>query len=576
MNLIHITKRLVLGIFFSILGSFLGLIMPLVLRQFINLKSFNFSSIPKSLIIFGISLILLDMITSTLSTYLISSSGDIQVKNIRLTLQKKTLLLPQSYFDKELSGNLTSRLINDIGILRSFVTETIPSTITGIITILGTIIITFILDWKLTILMILVFPLDGLISIPLGKINEKIANQSQESLGNLTGNTSESLQNIKTIKLSNAEEYVYNKIQRAINSLFTLSLKTDKIIALTGPLQSMVSLLLILIVVLYGTLRVKNGALSTGTLAAFMIYFFQIIGPINEVAMFYTDAKQVKGATQKIQEIMSSPIEENISLPKREVSNNTFKLVLKNVDFSYNKKKILEDINLSVCSKQKIALVGATGAGKSTIVNIITRLYPINSGKILLNNLSATDFGLKQWRSFFSVVSQENTILSGTIRDNLILGLATIPNDNQLWQALEIAELASTVNKLPQKLDSFVGEQGIALSGGQRQRLQIARAYLRNFKFLILDEATSSLDSDTEKKISDSLDKIIYEKNCGLITIAHRLSTIKNSDMIYFIKDGHIIKSGNHSELMRTVPDYARYVKEQEILEDNSYARQTN
>ena len=550
--------------------------MPLVLRQFINLKSFNFSSIPKSLIIFGISLILLDMITSTLSTYLISSSGDIQVKNIRLTLQKKTLLLPQSYFDKELSGNLTSRLINDIGILRSFVTETIPSTITGIITILGTIIITFILDWKLTILMILVFPLDGLISIPLGKINEKIANQSQESLGNLTGNTSESLQNIKTIKLSNAEEYVYNKIQRAINSLFTLSLKTDKIIALTGPLQSMVSLLLILIVVLYGTLRVKNGALSTGTLAAFMIYFFQIIGPINEVAMFYTDAKQVKGATQKIQEIMSSPIEENISLPIREVSNNTFKLVLKNVDFSYNTKKILEDINLSVCSKQKIALVGATGAGKSTIVNIITRLYPINSGKILLNNLSATDFGLKQWRSFFSVVSQENTILSGTIRDNLILGLATIPNDNQLWQALEIAELASTVNKLPQKLDSFVGEQGIALSGGQRQRLQIARAYLRNFKFLILDEATSSLDSDTEKKISDSLDKIIYEKNCGLITIAHRLSTIKNSDMIYFIKDGHIIKSGNHSELMRTVPDYARYVKEQEILEDNSYARQTN
>ena len=424
--------------------------------------------------------------------------------------------------------------------------------------------------------MILVFPLDGLISIPLGKINEKIANQSQESLGNLTGNTSESLQNIKTIKLSNAEEYVYNKIQRAINSLFTLSLKTDKIIALTGPLQSMVSLLLILIVVLYGTLRVKNGALSTGTLAAFMIYFFQIIGPINEVAMFYTDAKQVKGATQKIQEIMSSPIEENISLPIREVSNNTFKLVLKNVDFSYNTKKILEDINLSVCSKQKIALVGATGAGKSTIVNIITRLYPINSGKILLNNLSATDFGLKQWRSFFSVVSQENTILSGTIRDNLILGLATIPNDNQLWQALEIAELASTVNKLPQKLDSFVGEQGIALSGGQRQRLQIARAYLRNFKFLILDEATSSLDSDTEKKISDSLDKIIYEKNCGLITIAHRLSTIKNSDMIYFIKDGHIIKSGNHSELMRTVPDYARYVKEQEILEDNSYARQTN
>lgn len=229
MKLLHITPRLILGIILSTLSSLLGLIIPLIVRQFINLKNFQFSNISKRLLILGSIIVLLDTIIGTLSGYLISSEGDIQVKKIRLTLQDKVFTLPQSYFDNQISGNLTSRIINDVGILRSFLTETLPSTVTGLITIIGSIFTMLILDWKLTILMILIFPADAIVTIPLGHINEKIANDAQNSLGNLTGITSESLKNIRAVKLNNAEKPTLYKIHTAINSLFSLSIKTDRI-----------------------------------------------------------------------------------------------------------------------------------------------------------------------------------------------------------------------------------------------------------------------------------------------------------------------------------------------------------
>lgn len=568
MKLIRITPRLIFGILLSIISSLLGLIIPLIVRRFINLKHFSFSSIPQKLLILGGIIILVDTLASTFSGYLISSEGDRQVKQIRLTLQKKIFTLPQSYFDQQISGNLTSRIINDVGILRSFLTTTIPSTVTGLITIVGAVVTMMALDWKLTVLMVLMFPADAIITIPLGHINERIAEQAQGSLGELTGVTSESLKNIRTVKLNNAEKPILSRISASIAKLFNLSIKTDRIAAATGPLQSMISLILVLIVVLYGASRVKSGDLSTGTLGAFMMYFFQIITPVNDVAMFYTDQRQMVGATKKIKEIMTESPEELEKLPQQKADYNTYELVLKDVSFSYDEEPVLENINLQVQTGEKIALVGSTGAGKSTLINLITRLYPINSGEILLNNLSAYDFNLKQWRSFFSVVAQENTILSGTVRENLTLGLSKKISDEDLWHALSVAKLDKIVSDLPDKLDSTVGEQGTRLSGGQRQRLQIARAYLRDCKFLILDEATSSLDSDTEKNITEGLDKLVDLKNCGMITIAHRLSTIANSDTIYFLKDKHIVAHGTHSELLEEVPEYRRYVREQQLKEE--------
>lgn len=568
MKLLKITPKLVLGILLSIIASLFGLVIPLIVRQFINLKNFTWTGFSKKLILVGIIVIVANLLISTLSDYLISSEGDRQVRSIRLRLQHKMFSLPQTYFDQQISGDLTSRIINDVGVLRSFLTETIPSTVTGVITIVGIISATFVLDWKLTVLMLFVFPLDAMVTIPLGRINGKIANQMQASLGQLTGITSESIKNIKTLKLNQAEKSFVEKITNAINKLFRLSLKTDRIAAVVGPLQSMLSFVLILIIILYGALRVKSGTLSTGTLGAFMMYFFQIISPINDVAMFYSDKKQMEGATKKIREIMNETPEETKVKIIQEVINKNNVLQIKNGFFAYQDKKVLKNINLEVRSGEKIALVGATGSGKSTIVKLLTRLYNLSAGEILLNDQDANAFSLKQWRSFFSVVSQDNSVLTGSIRDNLIIGLQNLVNDSELWQALEIAKLDDFVRQLPQGLDTVIGEQGSQLSGGQRQRLQIARAYLRKFKFLILDEATSSLDSDTEKQIMETLDKVTYEANCGIIAIAHRLSTISNSDRIYFLKNQRIIASGSHDYLYKNIKEYRRYVQEQQLKEE--------
>lgn len=567
MKLLKITPRIILGILLGIVSSLLGLVVPLLVRQFINLKTLAWTNSSKQIFFVALLIIIVNLVVNTLSDYLISSEGDRQVKNIRLLLQEKIFTLPQNYFDKEVSGSLTSRVINDVGILRSFLTATIPTTVTGIITIVGIIITTFVLDLKLTLLMLLVFPIDAMVMIPLGHISEKIANQMQNSLGSLTGVTSESIKNIKTIKLNNAETTFLDKVSCNIQNLFKLSLKTDRIAAAVSPIQSMLSFVLIMGIILYGTLRVKSGTLSTGTLGAFMMYFFQIISPVNEVAMFYSDKKQMEGATRKIREIINEPSEELDKKASPVIFSHDNLLQIKNGSFAYQDRIILKDINLKIQSGEKVALVGATGAGKSTIVNLLTRLYPLTSGSLVLNNQDANNVDLKQWRSIFSVVLQENSVLTGSIRDNLLIGVENNVTDDDMWQALDVAELGDFVRQFPDGLDTVIGEQGRKLSGGQRQRLQIARAYLRKFKFLVLDEVTSNLDSDTESKIMQSLDNVAKQKNCGVIAIAHRLSTIVNSDRIYFLKDGQIIASGTHNNLYQKLPEYRHYVDKQELKE---------
>ena len=550
MKLLKITPRLLWGILLSMIASLLNLYLPLLVRHFINLKQFAWSGLSKKVLLLGGLILIGNLLVSSLSDYLISSEGDRQVRQLRLRLQKQVLRLPQKYFDQQISGNLTSRIINDVNVLRSFLTETIPAVVTCSLTILGTMLITFSLDWKLTLLMLLVFPIDGLVTVPLGKISEVIADQTQSSLAALTGVTSESIKQIKTVKLNKAEEDVFAKNAREINKLYRLSLKGDRIAAMIGPLQSMLSFCLIMAVVLYGTLRVKSGSLSTGTLGAFMMYFFQIIGPINNVALFYSDRKQMLGATRKISEIINETAEETAGKEQLAVAPGSSLLRLDQVSFAYQDLPVLEKVDLEARSGEKIALVGATGAGKTTLANVITRLYPVAAGRISLNGQASTDFSLEQWRGFFSVVLQENTIISGSIRDNLTLGLNRKVTDQELWDALALVRLEEYAKKLPKGLDSLLGESGKQLSGGQRQRMQIARACLRDFKFLLLDEATSNLDADTEKIIMTALDRLKRTKDCGQITIAHRLATIANSDQIYFITNKTVVASGSPEELL--------------------------
>lgn len=564
--LFKVTGLFLIGILLGIFGNLINLLIPLQIRQTIDLKKLLGNSTNLKLIFGIVALLILSSIIDSISGFIISREGDKQITSVRLQLQNHLLKLPLSFFNNNMSGQLASRVINDATIVKNFISQSVPSFVNSVITLVGTLGIMLFLDWKMTCLIFVIFPLFALIAIPIGKISEKISKDYQGRLGDLNAITTESFQNIRSVKLNVAEKSIFKNFQSILMKLYKLSIKADVITAVLSPFQVLLAYGLILALILYGGVRVSTGSLTIGTLVSILIYFFQLLPALETSANFYNSYKQVKGSVNKINEISKLPVEQSIN--EKNISNDKKinKLILKNINFSYNQKVVLQNICMEFPQNSKTAIVGPSGAGKTTIVNIITRLYPLNSGEMLLDNINSSDYNLKSWRSLFSVVTQENSIMSGTIKDNLIFGLQRHVSDTELKHCLKLANLWRDVSNLPNKMYTLVGENGVNLSGGQRQRLQIARAYLKNAQFIIFDEATSNLDADSEKLVTNSMNLLSKEKT--LIVIAHRLSTIVDSDCIYFLDKNHIQANGTHSELLKNLPSYRKFVNEQMLTKE--------
>lgn len=557
--LFKITVPFLIGILFGIASNIINLVIPLKIKQTIDLKKLLSNSNNFRLIIIIIILLFASSIISSLSDFLISREGDKEITNIRLKIQKHLLNLPLSFFNKNLSGELASRVINDSTVVKNFMAQSVPSFVNNTITLLGTIGILLFLDWKMTCLILMIFPLFSLIAIPIGKVSKKISADYQSELSKLNGVTSESFQNIRSVKLNVAEKNIFKKFTNNLLKLYRLAVKADMINAVVSPFQMLLSYGLVLALILYGGIRVSGGSLSLGTLVSILIYFFQLLPALQSLSGFYNSYKQAIGSMEKITTMINLPIEN--STGKEKILNKEQNLVLKNVSFSYDDRIILGNINMKFPEKSKTAIVGPSGAGKTTLINVITKLYPLDSGEILLGRNNSNNYSLSEWRSLFSVVTQENSIMSGTIKDNLLFGLQRNVTDLEIERCLELANLWDDIRKLPKTIYTLVGENGLKLSGGQRQRLQIARSYLRNAQFIIFDEATSNLDADSEKLVTTSMNQLAKEKT--LIVIAHRLSTITDSDCIYFIDKNQIQARGTHVELIKSLPSYRKFVNEQ-------------
>lgn len=557
--LFKITVPFLIGILFGIASNIINLVIPLKIKQTIDLKKLLSNSNNFRLIIIIIILLFASSIISSLSDFLISREGDKEITNIRLKIQKHLLNLPLSFFNKNLSGELASRVINDSTVVKNFMAQSVPSFVNNTITLLGTIGILLFLDWKMTCLILMIFPLFSLIAIPIGKVSKKISSDYQSELSKLNGVTSESFQNIRSVKLNVAEKNIFKKFTNNLLKLYRLAVKADMINAVVSPFQMLLSYGLVLALILYGGIRVSGGSLSLGTLVSILIYFFQLLPALQSLSGFYNSYKQAIGSMEKITTMINLPIEN--STGKEKILNKEQNLVLKNVSFSYDDRIILGNINMKFPEKSKTAIVGPSGAGKTTLINVVTKLYPLDSGEILLGRNNSNNYSLSEWRSLFSVVTQENSIMSGTIKDNLLFGLQRNVTDLEIERCLELANLWDDIRKLPKTIYTLVGENGLKLSGGQRQRLQIARSYLRNAQFIIFDEATSNLDADSEKLVTTSMNQLAKEKT--LIVIAHRLSTITDSDCIYFIDKNQIQARGTHAELIKSLPSYRKFVNEQ-------------
>lgn len=556
--------RMAFAVGFSVLSTIVGLVIPLLTKGFIDdftMESFKWIYVVGLFVIF-----LVQAVASGLSIYLLNYVGQHIVASLRTRVWDKHIKLPVSFYDQTKTGEMISRIINDTSIVKNLITEHVTNFFTGLISIIGSIIILLYLDWKMTMVMLIAVPLAIGIILPLGRKMYKISRSLQDETATFTSTISQTLSEIRLVKASNAEEREFNKGKTGITHLFEYGVKEARIQAIIGPLMTLVMMAMLVIVLGYGGFRVSSGALTAGDLVAFILYLFQIVVPLSRFTNFFTQLQKAVGATERIVAILSRK-EEPLQSGKR-LGEEMHSIVLDHVQFSYNQDEpVLKDVSFTVKPNAVTAVVGPSGSGKTTLFSLLERFYAPTGGAIIVNDLSIESFSLEEWRSKIGYVSQESPIIAGTIRDNIVYGLDEIPPEEEIHQAARMAYADEFIQAFPSGYETEVGERGIKLSGGQRQRIGIARALIRNPQILLLDEATSSLDSKAEMVVQKALDNLMKDRTT--IVIAHRLSTVVNADQIVFLDQGNVTGVGDHTELYDTHQTYKQFADQQLKMKQN-------
>lgn len=551
---------LAIGLIGSLVTTLVGLTIPLLTREMVD--GFSLESLNTMLIVIIIIVFILQAVTDGISMYALAYVGQKIVARLRERMWFKLLRLPVRYFDKNTSGETVSRVVNDTGIVKDLISQHFPQFISGIITIIGAVIILFIMDWKMTLLMLIAVPITVLFMIPLGSRMSKISRGLQDETARFTGNVQQTLSEIRLMKASNAERTEETKGITGIDKLFSYGLREGRIFALIAPLMYLVVMVVIVVIIGYGGIRVADGTMTTGSLVAFLLYLFQIIFPITTFTMFFTQLQKSKGATERIIDILKIDVEAGQEGIEMDISNQA--VHVNNVSFSYSEEEpVLKQISFDVEPGMMVAFAGPSGGGKTTMFGLLERFYEPSSGEIFIGETPIIELSMNSWRSQIGYVSQDSPMMVGTIRENLCYGLEDREDitDDRLWEVAKMAYADQFIKEFPKGLDTEVGERGVKLSGGQRQRIAIARAFLRDPKILMMDEATASLDSQSEGIVQQALARLMEGRTT--FVIAHRLSTIVNANKIIFIEAGQITGIGTHQELVQSHDLYREFAEQQ-------------
>ncbi|MCD1026763.1 ABC transporter ATP-binding protein [Staphylococcus aureus] len=555
---------IVAAITISSLGSLSGLLVPLFTGRIVD--KFSVSHINWNLIALFGGIFVINALLSGLGLYLLSKIGEKIIYAIRSVLWEHIIQLKMPFFDKNESGQLMSRLTDDTKVINEFISLKLPNLLPSIVTLVGSLIMLFILDWKMTLLTFITIPIFVLIMIPLGRIMQKISTSTQSEIANFSGLLGRVLTEMRLVKISNTERLELDNAHKNLNEIYKLGLKQAKIAAVVQPISGIVMLLTIAIILGFGALEIATGAITAGTLIAMIFYVIQLSMPLINLSTLVTDYKKAVGASSRIYEIMQEPIEPTEALEDSEnVLIDDGVLSFEHVDFKYDVKKILDGVSFQIPQGQVSAFVGPSGSGKSTIFNLIERMYEIESGDIKYGLESVYDIPLSKWRRKIGYVMQSNSMMSGTIRDNILYGINRHVSDEELINYAKLANCHDFIMQFDEGYDTLVGERGLKLSGGQRQRIDIARSFVKNPDILLLDEATANLDSESELKIQEALETLMEGRTT--IVIAHRLSTIKKAGQIIFLDKGQVTGKGTHSELMASHAKYKNFVVSQKLTD---------
>ncbi|MCC4723401.1 ABC transporter ATP-binding protein [Salinicoccus sp. RF5] len=541
------------GIILTLVGTIGSLIVPLLTQSFID--GYSPEVFSTGLIALIIMVFVLSAVLDGIAYYILAKIGQTIILKLRENVWDKFLRLPIGYFDQTKSGESVSRVVNDTAIIKDLITRHFPQLISGIVSVIGAVVILFILDWRMSLIMFIAVPVSIVIILPLGRRMSRISRALQDETAAFTGLIQETLSEMRLVKSFNGEAFERQKGRQGIRTLYGYGMKEAAINAFLSPIMSTVMMFVIILIIAYGGLRVSEGTLTIGTMVAFLLYLFQIIMPMTMFAMFFTEYNKALGATERLILILGKEEEQGGATAFDQPLDFNV-LEFEDVSFGYDpENKVLHHVDFTARNSEKVAFVGPSGSGKSTIFALIERYYDIDAGRIMVDGIDIRDIPLSLLRRHIGYVAQESAIISGTIRDNITYGLTS---DEYTEADVELAVRRSYshefIGALEEGLDTEVGERGIKLSGGQRQRIGIARAFLKNPKLLMLDEATASLDSRSERFVQEALDDLMEGRT--VLVIAHRLSTVINSDRIFFLDNGHITGEGTHQELMA---DHAMY-----------------
>ncbi|SFL61922.1 lipid A export permease/ATP-binding protein MsbA [Pelosinus propionicus] len=541
--------RMVVAVFCIILAASATLYVPWILREVIDevLTTKNMTML--NTIAIGIVIVyFLRGIFFFGQTYLMSYIGQKVIIDIREEIYRHMQRLSLSYFEKRQTGKIMSYITNDVAAVQGALVDSMIELVTEGMTLIGSLGAMFYLHWKLSLLTLVTLPLVAQAIKIFGKKLRISSMAVQERTADITSVLQESISSVRVIKSFAREEYEIERFQKENNQNFRAQMKNSQIMATLTPVIEFLAAIGVTMIIWYGGKEVIDNNLTAGSLIAFLIYAVNLSNPIKRLSRVYGNIQKALSAADRVFEVLDTKPEIEdmpgaIALPTIEGY-----VALNNVTFEYKKgEPALQQVNLKINPGQVVAIVGPSGAGKTTIANLIPRFYDTTNGNITIDGIDIKTVTLQSLREQIGIVPQETILFNGSVYDNILYGKLDADYD-EVMNAAKAANAHNFIMNMPDGYDTQIGERGSKLSGGQRQRISIARAILKNPRVLILDEATSALDTESEKLVQAAIDKLMIARTS--FVIAHRLSTVQRADLIVVMEKGRIAEQGTHAELL--------------------------
>jgi subfamily B ATP-binding cassette protein MsbA len=510
-----------------------------------------------------VAFIILKNLFLYLSYYVLNPLKNSMVNQLRIDLYDKVLSLPIGFFNEKRKGDLMSRMTNDVAEVEGSVVGTLEGWIRDPLTIIVTLTVLFIISPGLTLFILILIPVLGLV---IGRVTKSLKKHSQEvanKYGETLSTLDETLGGLRVIKAFNIEKLLRRKFYKGNDELLMAKNRIGYRRDLASPLSEVMGVILFTAVLYYGgRLVLNNQLLEASVFLGYLGIFYNIINPAKALSTSFSNMRKGAAAISRIEEVLKTPITVDDNPTGKKLETFEDRIEFRNVRFAYDDAVILDGINFSVEKGKTIALVGSSGAGKSTLADLVPRFHDVTSGEVLIDGINIKDYSLHSVRSLMSIVTQEPILFNDTIANNIGLGKDNA-SDDEIVRAAKIANAHNFIIRKDDGYDTNIGDRGTKLSGGERQRLTIARALVKNPPILILDEATSSLDTESERLVQDAINNMMQNRTS--IVIAHRLSTIRHADEIIVLQKGKIVERGTHEQLLAQNGFYKKLVEMQEV-----------